>query len=92
MARTKKTSLIIKIVLVLAIVYLLYVFIGLQIKINAKKQQINEYDEKIGEITSENERLAGILDAEIDEEYVEKVARDLGYVNQDEKVYESITD
>ena len=76
MARTKKTSLIIKIVLVLAIVYLLYVFIGLQIKINAKKQQINEYDEKIGEITSENERLAGILDAEIDEEYVEKAAAD----------------
>ena len=72
--------------------YLLYVFIGLQVKINAKKQQINDYNTKIAEITSENERLTGILDAEIDEEYVEKVARDMGYVNQDEKVYESISD
>ncbi|GEM_PF-3317262 len=92
MARTKKTSLIIKAVLAIAVVYLLYVFIGLQVKINAKKQQINDYNTKIAEITSENERLTGILDAEIDEEYVEKVARDMGYVNQDEKVYESISD
>ena len=91
MARTKKTSLIIKAVLAIAVVYLLYVFIGLQVKINAKKQQINDYNTKIAEITSENERLTGILDAEIDEEYVEKVARDMGYVNQDEKVYESIS-
>jgi cell division protein FtsB len=91
-ARTKKTSLIIKAVLAIAVVYLLYVFIGLQVKINAKKQQINDYNTKIAEITSENERLTGILDAEIDEEYVEKVARDMGYVNQDEKVYESISD
>ena len=92
MARTKKTILIIKAVLAIAVVYLLYVFIGLQVKINAKKQQINDYNTKIAEITSENERLTGILDAEIDEEYVEKVARDMGYVNQDEKVYESISD
>ena len=92
MARTKKTSLIIKAVFAIAVVYLLYVFIGLQVKINAKKQQINDYNTKIAEITSENERLTGILDAEIDEEYVEKVARDMGYVNQDEKVYESISD
>lgn len=92
MARTKKTSLIIKVVLAIAVVYLLYVFIGLQVKINAKKQQINDYNTRIAEITSENERLTGILDAEIDEEYVEKVARDMGYVNQDEKVYESISD
>ena len=92
MARTKKTSLIIKGVLAIAVVYLLYVFIGLQVKINAKKQQINDYNTKIAEITSENERLTGILDAEIDEEYVEKVTRDMGYVNQDEKVYESISD
>lgn len=92
MARTKKTSLIIKAVLAIAVVYLLYVFIGLQVKINAKKQQINDYNTKIAEITSENERLTGILDAEIDEEYVEKVARDMGYANQDEKVYESISD
>ena len=88
MARAKKTNIMIKIVLAVAVVYLLYVFIGLQVKINAKKQQINEQDTKISEIKAENERLTGILDSEIDEEYVEKVARDMGYVNSDEKVYE----
>lgn len=88
MARAKKTNIMIKIVLAAAVVYLLYVFIGLQVKINAKKQQINEQDTKISEIKAENERLTGILDSEIDEEYVEKVARDMGYVNSDEKVYE----
>lgn len=88
MARAKKTNIMIKIVLAAAVVYLLYVFIGLQVKINAKKQQINEQDARISEIKAENERLTGILDSEIDEEYVEKVARDMGYVNSDEKVYE----
>ncbi len=92
MARTKKTNLIIKLVLAAAAAYLLYVFVGLQVKINTKKQQISESDTQIAQASEEHERLSGILDAEIDEEYVEKVARDMGYVNQDEKVYESIED
>lgn len=92
MARTKRTSFMIKLILTAAVVYLLYVFIGLQVKINAKKQQLNDYDTSISEVTADNERLTGILDSEIDEEYVEKVARDMGYVNPDEKVYENITD
>ena len=92
MARTKKTNLIIKLVLAAAAAYLLYVFVGLQVKINTKKQQISESDAQIAQASEEHERLSGILDAEIDEEYVEKVARDMGYVNQDEKVYESIED
>ncbi len=92
MARTKKTNLIIKLVLAAAAVYLLYIFVGLQIKINTKKQQISQSETQIAQASEEHERLTGILDADIDEEYVEKVARDMGYVNQDEKVYESIED
>ena len=92
MARTKKTSLIIKVVLAIAVVYLLYVFIGLQVKINAKKQQINVYNEEIGKFKMENERLTGILNAEIDKEYAEKAARDVGYGYPDEKIYQSISD
>lgn len=94
MARTQRkgTSLLIKILFAVLIVYLLYIFIGLQVKINDKKQQLSDLDTQISTKTAENEELSGILDAEVDTKYVEKVARDLGYVNSDEKVYESITD
>ena len=94
MARTKRrgNSLLIKIVFALLVVYLLYIFIGLQVKINEKKSQISDLDIQISSKTTENEQLTDILEAEVDNEYVEKVARDLGYVNSDEKIYEGITD
>lgn len=90
--RRKGTNLIVKIVFALLVVYLLYIFIGLQVKINAKKEQLNELDMQISAKAAHNEELNSILEAEVDTEYVEKIARDLGYVNSDEKVYESITD
>lgn len=61
-------------------------------KISEKKEQLSELDMQISAKTAENEELNSILEAEVDREYVEKIARDLGYVNSDEKVYESITD
>ena len=93
LARTKKgTSLLIKIILTVLVIYLLYIFITLQVKINTKKNEIAGLDTQISVLTAEQQELTDILDAEVDKEYVEKVARDLGYVNADEKVYESITD
>ena len=74
------------------VIYLLYIFITLQVKINTKKNEIAGLDTQISVLTAEQQELTDILDAEVDKEYVEKVARDLGYVNADEKVYESITD
>lgn len=91
-AKTKGTSILIKIVFAILIVYLLYIFIGLQVKINEKKDQISDLDIQISNKTSEKEQLTSILGAEVDAEYVEKIARDLGYVNSDEKVYDSIID
>ena len=88
----KSTSFLVKIVFALVIIYLLYVFIGLQVQINEKKDQINNLDIQISNKATENQQLSDILDAEVDSEYVEKVARDLGYVNSDEKIYQSITD
>ena len=91
-AKTKGTSILIKIVFAILIVYLLYIFVGLQVKINEKKDQISDLDIQISNKTSEKEQLTSILGAEVDAEYVEKIARDLGYVNSDEKVYDSIID
>lgn len=89
---SKGSSVLIKIILVAVIVYLLYVFIGLQVKINDKKAQIDGINEQISVKTTEKERLTSVLDAEVDADYVEKVARELGYVNADEKVYDSISE
>ncbi len=49
-------------------------------------------DAKVMSQTAEGERLQSILDAEVDLDYIEENARKLGFVNSDEKVYESITD
>lgn len=93
MARTKRsTSILLRILLIALAVYLLYLFVTLQVKINAKKNEISGLDTQISAMAAEKQQLTDILHAEVNKEYVEKVARDLGYVNSDEKVYESITD
>lgn len=90
--RKRSTSLLLKILFFVVIAYLLYIFIGLQGQIAEKKREIKDLDLKISAKVAENEELSGILEAEVDTEYVEKIARELGYINSDEKVYESITD
>ena len=56
------------------------------------KNDKKKIDNDIVAAQTENQKLSDILDAQIDEAYVEKVARDMGYVMSDEKVYQSITD
>ena len=91
-ASSKRTSGIIKIAFVILAIYLLYILIGLKIDINAKKEELAMLDAKVMSQTAEGERLQSILDAEVDLDYIEENARKLGFVNSDEKVYESITD
>lgn len=89
--KSKGTSLFVKIIFALLIIYLLYVFINLQVKIADKKSQISDLDVQISIASDENEQLKSTRDAEMDEEYTEKVAREHGYVNSDEKVYEVVS-
>ena len=89
--KTKGTNVFVKIVLGLVIVYLLYVSADLCIKISEKKSQNNSLREQISIATIENEQLENTKNAEMDAEYIEKVAKEHGYVNSDEKVYESIS-
>ena len=90
--KRKKSGLLIKLILLAFIIYFLCVSINLWGKINDKQAEVDDLDIQISNKTSEKERLTDILEAEFDEEYAQKVARELGYVNPDEKVYEGITD
>ena len=94
MARTasKGSGILVKIALTALIIYLLYVFIGLQVKINAQKSENNELDVQISAQTTKKEQLTSILYAYVDNSYIEEVAREQGYVYADEKAYEAITD
>lgn len=88
---SRKTSIFVKIVFAIVIAYLLYVLIDLQVKINAKQSNIDDLSTQISLKLDENQRLKDDRDAEIDKEYAEKIAREHGYVNSDEKVYEIVS-
>ncbi|MBQ7934795.1 MAG: septum formation initiator family protein [Clostridia bacterium] len=66
--------------------------VKLQVQIQEKKAELSDVQQKISTQTVINEELNNILNAEIDSEYVERVARDLGYGTVGELVYENITD
>ena len=90
-AKKRKGSVLFKLALAVFAVYIVATFISLQMQINSKKAQLTEINQKIENKTSEKEELSNILNAEVDKEYVERIARGLGYVNPDERVYESVT-
>lgn len=91
-AQRKSTSLMVKVLFCLLIVYLLYILIGLRLKISKKQSEISDLDIQVSSGVAENDKLTSILNADIDAEYIEQIARELGFVNSDEKVYQSITD
>jgi hypothetical protein len=62
------------------------------VQIQEKKAELNDVQQKISAQAVMNEQLNDILNAEVDSEYVESVARDLGYGSVGELVYENITD
>ena len=57
-----------------------------------KKAELEQVQQKISSQTIINEELNSILNAEVDSEYVEKIARDLGYGTVGERVYDNVTD
>ncbi|MBQ7035583.1 MAG: hypothetical protein IJN34_07595 [Clostridia bacterium] len=61
-------------------------------QIQEKKAELSDVQQKISAQAVMNEQLNDILNAEVDSEYVESVARDLGYGSVGELVYENITD
>ena len=75
--KSKGTNMFVKIVFAAVIIYLLYVSADLCIKISEKKSQNSLLREQISIATIENEQLESTKNAEMDAEYVEKVAKEL---------------
>ncbi len=87
---------VVKGLLIVALVYvagnMIATCVKLQLQIKEKQAELDAVQQKISSQTVLNEELNSILNAEIDSEYVESVARDLGYGAVGERVYENITD
>ncbi len=94
--RAKQMNPVVRGLLAVALVYIagnmLITCVKLQVQIQEKKEELGQLQEKISSQTVLNEELNDILNAEIDSEYVESIARDLGYGTVGELVYENITD
>ena len=94
--RAKKLNPAVRILLAIAFVYIagnmIATCVKLQVRIQEKKAELSEVQAKVTGQMLKNEELNNILNAEIDVEYVESVARDLGYGSAGERVYDNITD
>ncbi len=87
---------VVKGLLIVALIYvagnMIATSVKLQLQLSEKKSALDEEQQKISMQTVYNEELTDVLDGKIDIEYVEKIAREKGYVSQGERVYENITD
>lgn len=94
--RAKKMNPVVRGLLIVALIYvagnMIATCVKLQVQIKEKQAELGDVQDKISTQTVLNEELNNILNAEIDSEYVEEVARDLGYGAVGERVYENITD
>ncbi len=94
--RAKRMNPVVRGLLIVALVYvagnMLATCVKLQLQIKEKQAELSDVQQKISVQTVINEELNSILNAEIDSEYVESIARDMGYGTAGERVYENITD
>ncbi len=94
--RAKKMNPALRALLVIALVYvagnMIATGVKLQLQIREKKAELAVVQAKITSQTVKNEELNNILNAQVDRDYVESVARSLGYGTAGERVYDNITD
>ena len=94
--RARKMNPVVKGLLIVALIYvagnMIATCVKLQLQRSEKKSALDEEQQKISMQTVYNEELTDVLNGKTDIEYVEKIAREKGYVSQGERVYENITD
>lgn len=71
-----KLNKILNLILLVAVVYAVFTFIGQQTKLNSYSQDISYYNTQIEELKEEKEELLSIQKNVNSEEYIEKVARE----------------
>jgi cell division protein FtsB len=90
--RKKRKSIVPRIIVLVFVVYISATLIKLQIDINAKKQEINSLNAQIQQQKKTNAELQSSLSANVDKDYVSKVAREkLGYGDPNEQFYVDVS-
>ncbi len=94
--KARRSNPAVRALLVIGVIYLigsmLVKIVEIQGQIKEKNAEFQEYNVKITSQKVENERMNNILNGQVDQEYLEELARDKGYVEEGERVYDNITD
>ena len=84
--KKKRKSILLRIAVFALAVYLVGSLVNLQLDISASQKKLDSVNEQIREETLKNEDLSALLDSGEDPEYIERMAREMGYVYPDEQV------
>ena len=82
----KGKSIILRVAVVLFLLYVGISLISLRIEIVNSKAALNEEKQVLEEQILENRELEAMVEAGNDEEKIERIARDMGYIYPDEQV------
>ncbi len=82
-----KGTLFIKIVLVLFVIFSIINITAKQIELSKKEKILEEKKAELAALQVSNDELQQLLDSGTQDELVERILRENGYVRSDEKVY-----
>lgn len=82
-----KGTLIIKIILVLFVLFSIINITAKQIELSKKEKILEEKKAELSALQVSNEELQQLLDSGTQDELVERILRENGYVKSDERVY-----
>ncbi len=94
MAKKKRgfRSLLVKLALAAVAVYLLAGFVGGQIQLAAKQNELALLSQQVEAQTQENRELVRMMEEDDDTAYIERMAREkLGYAKPNERVFVDLT-
>lgn len=91
--KIKKTSLIIRIVIVALVLYAGISLVNLKAQTKIAEKQSGELQEQVDDAVQENEELQYAIDHSTDPDVIEDVARnDIGLVKPGEKIFYDVSD
>ncbi len=86
--KKKKSSLLLKIALVVLAAYLLYAIVQIQLDVSRQKAQVSELQIESELLQSKINEQNRLMSNETEADYMERIAREqLGYTNAGERVY-----
>ena len=90
--KTKKKSLITKIVILALLIYTATSLLGLQGQIQSAQQELNTLKTQVAEQNQRNAELSDAVEHSDDPDVIESVARSKGYVAPGEKIFVDVAE